>query len=178
MTLNTLQQWNPLEYHQSGKNKEGKVSTEHHGSEQDKSQPQEQNPLEHHQPGRNRNRPSEHHGSGNRNNKNRPSEHHGSGNRNSKNGPFEHHKSGKRNNKNRPPEHHRSGKELCNSSFEQAESEQKKNLQGVPVEYYDFADVFDLKKARIMPRDRGIWNFKIEFIEGWEDKLPRVAKRY
>jgi len=55
---------------------------------------------------------------------------------------------------------------------------ENKNLQGVPIEYHDFKDVFDLRGARKMPKDRGIWNFKIEFIEGWENKLPKVAKSY
>ena len=63
-----------------------------------------------------------------------------------------------------PIEHHKSG--------------QGGNLLGVPIEYHNFADVFDLKEARMMPAERGIWNFKIDFIEGWEDKLPRVTKRY
>ena len=29
-----------------------------------------------------------------------------------------------------------------------------------------------------MPKDRGEWNFKIEFIDGWEKQLPKPAKRY
>ena len=29
-----------------------------------------------------------------------------------------------------------------------------------------------------MPQDRGEWNFKIDFIEGWEKKLPKPVKRY
>ena len=62
-----------------------------------------------------------------------------------------------------PIEHHKPGQE---------------HMRGVPAEYHDFADVFDLKKARVMPKDRGIWNFKIDFIKGWEDKLPKPAKRY
>src|SRR5258706_1306254 len=64
------------------------------------------------------------------------------------------------------------------SPMEHDQSGMNRNLQGVPIEYHDFADVFDLNQARIMPKDRGIWNFKIDFIDGWEDKLPRVAKRY
>jgi hypothetical protein len=46
------------------------------------------------------------------------------------------------------------------------------NIRGVPAKYHNFADVFDLKEARSMPSDRGVWNFKINFIDGWEDKLP------
>ena len=81
--------------------------------------------------------------------------------------PIEHHESGNNRTKNQqqhPIEHHESG--------------ENKNLQGVPIEYHNFEDVFDLQGARRMPRDRGIWNFKIEFIEGWENKLPKVAKSY
>ena len=63
-----------------------------------------------------------------------------------------------------PIEHHKPGK--------------NKSLQGVPTKYHNFADVFDLEKARSMPADRGVWNFKINFIEGWEDKLPKPAKQY
>jgi len=62
-----------------------------------------------------------------------------------------------------PIKHHKPGQE---------------HIRGVPAEYHDFADVFDLEKARVMPEDRGIWNFKINFIKGWEDKLPKPAKRY
>ena len=61
-----------------------------------------------------------------------------------------------------PIEHHEPGK--------------NKSIQGVPTEYHGFVDVFDLEKARSMPADRGVWNFKIDFIEGWEDKLPKPAK--
>src|SRR5258708_4131789 len=45
-----------------------------------------------------------------------------------------------------PLEHHQSGK--------------NKDLDGVPVEYHDFVDIFNTEKARSMPEDRGIWNFK------------------
>jgi hypothetical protein len=51
-------------------------------------------------------------------------------------------------------------------------------IKGVPKEYHDFKDVFDLQEARKMPKDRGVWNFKIDFVEGWENKLPKPAKRY
>jgi len=29
-----------------------------------------------------------------------------------------------------------------------------------------------------MPFNRNKWNFRIKFIEGWEGKLPKPAKRY
>ena len=64
------------------------------------------------------------------------------------------------------------------ASTEHHGTEPDKNLAGVPVEYHDFADVFDLTKARTMPPDRGRWNFRIDFIDGWEDKLPKPARRY
>ena len=48
----------------------------------------------------------------------------------------------------------------------------------VPMELYDLAQGFDDRQAKQMPHDRGEWNFNIEFIEGWQTKLPRPAKRY
>src|SRR5258706_10708696 len=67
---------------------------------------------------------------------------------------------------------------LTLNPMEHDQSGMNRNLQGVPIEYHDFADVFDLNEARIMPKDRGIWNFKIDFIDGCKDKLPRGAKLY
>ena len=70
--------------------------------------------------------------------------------------PIEHHESGKNRIKNQqqnPIEHHESGKN------------KNENLQGVPIKYHNFEDVFDLQGARKMPKDRGIWNFRIEFTE-------------
>jgi hypothetical protein len=64
------------------------------------------------------------------------------------------------------------------NSTEHHGSEQHESMKGVPAEYHDFADVFNLEEARTMPKDRGLWNFKINFIEGWEDKLPKPARRY
>jgi hypothetical protein len=64
------------------------------------------------------------------------------------------------------------------NSTERHGSEQHESMKGVPAEYHDFADVFNLEEARTMPKDRGLWNFKIDFIEGWEDKLPKPARRY
>jgi len=170
----------------------------HHKLEEQKLQEEEVNdltlnPIEHHEPGKvnKKNRSLKHHESDNVNKKKEAPEHHGSARRqpgknpikhhksdkaNKKNRSLEHHKSDNVNKKNRPPKHHRPGKKPQGSSFEHHESEQKKDLQGVPVKYHDFTDVFDLNKARIMPKDRGIWNFKINFIKGWENKLPRVAK--
>jgi len=67
---------------------------------------------------------------------------------------------------------------LVKSPIEHHKPGQKDHMRGVPVEYHNFADVFNLEKARIMAKDRGIWNFKIDFIEGWEDKLLKPAKQY
>ena len=36
----------------------------------------------------------------------------------------------------------------------------------VPKEYHDFADVFDIRKARKLPPLRGEWDFKIDLIKG------------
>jgi len=80
-----------------------------------------------------------------------------------------------------PIEYHESGKnrETVNLlEYHKPRGKQNENLQGVPIAYHDFEDVFDLRRARRMPEDRGLWNFKIEFIDGWEDKLPRTAKGY
>ena len=67
---------------------------------------------------------------------------------------------------------------IAGKPLEYHKDEQNKNIRGVPIEYHDFADVFNLRNARTMPKDRGIWNFKIDFVNGWKDKLPRPAKRY
>jgi len=67
---------------------------------------------------------------------------------------------------------------LVKSPIEHHKPGQKDHMRGVPVEYHNFVDVFNLEKARVMPKGRGIWNFKFDFIEGWEDKLPKPAKRY
>ena len=48
----------------------------------------------------------------------------------------------------------------------------------VPTELFEYLDVFNDRKAKEMPQDRGEWNFRIDFIEGWEKKLPKPAKRY
>ena len=48
----------------------------------------------------------------------------------------------------------------------------------VPIELHDYLDGFNNQKAKKMPQDRGEWNFKIDFIEGWEKKLPKPVKRY
>ena len=48
----------------------------------------------------------------------------------------------------------------------------------MPKELFEYLDVFNDRKAKEMPQDRGEWNFQIEFIEGWEKKLPKPAKRY
>jgi hypothetical protein len=53
-----------------------------------------------------------------------------------------------------------------------------KDTDAIPREYKDFLDVFDTNEAKKMPKDRGIWNFTIDFIDKWEDKLPRPSKRY
>jgi hypothetical protein len=48
----------------------------------------------------------------------------------------------------------------------------------VPEELHDYLDVFNDRTAKKMPRSRGEWDFQINFIEGWETRLPRPAKRY
>jgi len=48
----------------------------------------------------------------------------------------------------------------------------------VPIELHEYLDGFNDRKAKKMPKDRGDWNFKINFIEGWEKQLPKPAKRY
>ena len=48
----------------------------------------------------------------------------------------------------------------------------------VPIELHEYLDGFNDRKAKKMPKDRGDWNFKIDFIEGWEKQLPKPAKRY
>ena len=147
-TLNVLQH-SPIEYHEPGKNSRKK------------------SPIEHHKPGKNseQKNQTERHGSGRNNRTVTPTEHHGSGKDNKKNS-IKHHE----------PEKNRETVNLL--EYHESREKQKENLQGVPVAYHDFEDVFDLQKARRMPEDRGLWNFKIEFIDGWEDKLPRTAKGY
>jgi len=46
----------------------------------------------------------------------------------------------------------------------------------VPKEYHDFADVFDIKKARKLPPLRGEWDFKIDLIKG--APLPPRSRPY
>jgi len=48
----------------------------------------------------------------------------------------------------------------------------------VPKELHKYLDVFDNRRAKKMPFDWNKWNFRIEFIKGWEGKLPKPAKRY
>jgi len=48
----------------------------------------------------------------------------------------------------------------------------------VPEELHKYLDVFDDRWAKTMPMNRNNWNFEIDFIEGWEKKLPKPAKRY
>ena len=48
----------------------------------------------------------------------------------------------------------------------------------VPSKLYEYLDAFNDRKAKKMPKDRGVWNFPIDFIDGWEQKLPKPAKRY
>jgi len=48
----------------------------------------------------------------------------------------------------------------------------------VLIELHEYLDGFNDHKAKKMPKDRGDWNFKIDFIEGWEKQLPKPAKRY
>jgi hypothetical protein len=46
----------------------------------------------------------------------------------------------------------------------------------IPQEYHNLLDVFDIKKARQLPRSRGEYNFKINFKEGAQ--LPQLSKPY
>jgi len=48
----------------------------------------------------------------------------------------------------------------------------------VPKELHGYLDVFDDRQAKKMPLSRNGWDFEIEFIKGWEKKLPKPAKRY
>jgi len=48
----------------------------------------------------------------------------------------------------------------------------------VPQELHPFLDVFNDRQAKQMPEDQKEWNFPIEFIDRWETKLPKPAKRY
>ena len=110
-----------------------------------------------------------------------PIEYHESGRNSEQKNPTECHGSGRNKEPKSPIEYHDSGKnsETMNLlKYHETRKEQKEDLQGVPVAYHDFEDVFDLQRARRMPEDRGLWNFKIEFIDGWEDKLPKTAKGY
>jgi hypothetical protein len=48
--------------------------------------------------------------------------------------------------------------------------------QYVPEELYSYLDVFNDRKAKKMPQSRREWDFQINFVEGWETKLPQPAK--
>ena len=48
----------------------------------------------------------------------------------------------------------------------------------VPTQLHQYLQAFDNKQAKQMPADRGEWNFHIDFIEGWQEKLPKPAKQY
>ena len=48
----------------------------------------------------------------------------------------------------------------------------------VPEELHEYLDGFNDWKAKKMPKDRGEWNFRIDFIEGWERQLLKPAKQY
>src|SRR6266404_3904195 len=55
--------------------------------------------------------------------------------------------------------------------------EREKNWRKlVPKEYHDYADVFDLEKARKLPPLRGEWDFKIDLIKG--APLPPRSRPY
>src|SRR5258708_34284776 len=110
-------------------------------------------PLEHHQSGKTEARKPDYQYAHYAQKANKAGEH-----------PLERHQSGRKQTEKRPLECHQPGR--------------NRDLEGVPVEYHDFTDIFDTKKARSMPEDWGIWNFKIDFIEGWQDKLPKPSRRY
>jgi hypothetical protein len=48
----------------------------------------------------------------------------------------------------------------------------------VLIELYNYLDVFNNRKAKEMPQDRCEYNFRINFIDRWEKKLPKPAKRH
>jgi hypothetical protein len=50
--------------------------------------------------------------------------------------------------------------------------------QYVPEELHSYLDVFNDRKAKRMPQSCGEWDFQINFVNGWETKLPRPAKQY
>ena len=48
----------------------------------------------------------------------------------------------------------------------------------VPPELHGLIQGFDDRQAKQMPEDWGEWNFSIDFINGWQTKLPKPAKWY